>query len=745
MIMIVLILGLTSSGAETMAPSPLPLIPGPQSWKPAEGFFLKKHWTPASLVLQLAESADELSPAEEIREPGAVDESYHLRILSDHWELSAKTRSGLFRGQQTVLQLLAAEGDSIPCGEIDDWPDFPWRGMLLDCGRHFMPLAKIKETLDQLALHKFNVLHWHLTEDQGWRLEVPGYPLLTEVAAWRKEPNGQRYGGFYTSDQVKEVVAYAAERFITVVPEIELPGHSQAALAAYPELSCTGSPLAVQTQWGIFKDVYCAGNDQTFRFLEDVLKHTMDLFPSRYIHIGGDECPKDRWRACSRCQDRMVQHGLADESELQSWFIRRIEKFLIANDRRLIGWDEILEGGLAPEATVQSWRGIRGAIAAARQGHDAIVSPTSHCYFDYDVATLDLRQVYTFDPRPQKLNDQESQHILGGEMNLWSEYIPPERLQNMLFPRLLAMAECLWTNSQTRNFPEFLQRMRPHLQQLKAAGLKPGPAARPIDALVEYLPDSGQTRINLTVDQDLLDALDGQVPELHHRELLRTEVPAFQPDLRVEDLVLPQVLPTDSLVPKNQILDWEKSPGKSDLLLVQLFLGEAPYGTPAMVERNNHLGVGRTPQLAQQPSSRYPGGGGLGLCNGLHGSRNFRDGLWSGFEGTDFDATVDLGKETDINRLAIRFYQGATAWVFLPQEVEFLVNLEDSGWQTVAFVGHDVSPLVQDRTIHEFAVDNLALKARKIRIIGRSLGTCPDWHPGAGKPCWVFTDEIVVE
>ena len=727
-----------------MAQSALPLIPAPQSWQPSEGSFLKKDLESNPLIQVLDSQPDLPTPAGEIIEPGLVDESYRLVIRPDGLELSAHSRSGLFRGTQTVQQLMDAKGESIPCGVIEDRPGFRWRGMLLDCGRHFMPLAVIKETIDQLAYHKFNVLHWHLTEDQGWRLEVPGYPRLAEVAAWRQQWDGTRYGGYYTAEQVREIVAYAAERFITVVPEIELPGHSVAALAAYPELSCTGLPLEVETQWGVFKDVYCAGNEQTFEFLEDVLTHAMDLFPSRYIHIGGDECPKDRWRACPKCQQRIAEEKLDGEHELQSWFIRRIEKFLMEKRRRLIGWDEILEGGLAPAATVQSWRGIRGAVAAAQQGHDAIVSPTSHCYFDYDVATLDLRQVYTFNPRPEKLSDAENEHILGGEMNLWSEYIPPERLQTMVFPRMTAMAECLWTDNEQRSFPEFLERLRPHLEVLEAAGVNVGPADQPVNYKASFADDSGSAVVKLSLDSDLVKAMKGHSVELRQRAFSHDDVPGFRPDLRVDEMILPPVRTTDPLVAKNMILEWPNSAFEADLMIVQLFLDNISYGLPTVVERSLHLALEHEPALAHEPSSRYPGGGSFGLCNGLFGTRNYRDGLWSGFEGNDLNATINLGSETDISQISIRFYQGATAWIFLPSTVEFQVSNEDGEWVSVAVIEHDVSPFIQDRIVHEFLVDGLFLKTTQVRVMGKNLGVCPDWHPGAGRPCWVFADEIVV-
>ena len=323
--------------------------------------------------------------------PGAVDERGTLLVTDVGVTVTAAAPAGLFRGLEALRQLalVAAAGDgSLPTGRIELAPRFRWRGMLLDSGRHLQEVGAIKQVIDQLALYGFNVLHWHLTEDQGWRLEVPSRPELTAVGAWRVEPDGKRYGGFYTADQVREVVAYAAARFVTVVPEIEMPGHAKAALAAYPELSCTGGPFAVETQWGIHEDVFCAGNDEVFALLADVFDEVVALFPSAYVHIGGDEVPKDRWLGCPRCQARLAAEGLPDVHALQSWFVRRAGRLLSDRGRRFIGWDEILEGGLPAGATVQSWRGIAGAVAAAEAGHDAVVSPTSHAYFDYDPGLL---------------------------------------------------------------------------------------------------------------------------------------------------------------------------------------------------------------------------------------------------------------------------------------------------------------------------------------------------------------------
>ena len=443
-----------------------------------------------------------LNPSEE----NLGKEGYLLEVKTDGLDLRANRPAGLFYGIQTIFQLLPAEiyAESpvkkdihwaLPCLNIRDVPRYPYRGMHLDVCRHFFPKSFIKKYIDLLALHKFNTFHWHLTEDQGWRIEIKKYPRLTEVGAFRKETligharekphkfDGKRYGGYYTQEDIKEIVAYARERFITIIPEIEMPGHSMAALAAYPELSCTGGPFETATQWGVFEDVYCAGNDRVFDFLEDVLTEVIDLFPGTYIHVGGDECPKVRWEACEKCQARIREQGLADEHELQSYFIRRIEKFLLSKGRRLIGWDEILEGGLAPEATVMSWRGMEGGIEAAKEGHDVIMTPTSHCYFDYYQADPEdeplaiggltpLKKVYAFKPTPGELSPEEAKHILGAQGNVWTEYIDtPEKVEYMSMPRMYALAEVVWSPEKARNWKGFVDRLNSHFKRLDAMGV----------------------------------------------------------------------------------------------------------------------------------------------------------------------------------------------------------------------------------------------------------------------------------
>jgi hexosaminidase len=414
------------------------------------------------------------------------EEGYVLDAGPTGITVIASGATGAFYAVQTLRQLFPSQIEcggalsaditwSIPAVRIHDAPRFGWRGMLLDCCRHFMTKSFVKRYVDLLAYHKMNRFHWHLTDDQGWRIDIDRYPKLTDVGAWRFQKDGSRYGGYYTEQEIRDVVDYAANRHVVVIPEIEMPGHATAALAAYPELSCSGGPFEVATDWGVFDDVYCAGSDTVFTFLQDVLAEVVELFPSEYIHIGGDECPTTRWSECSRCQDRMVREGLEDERELQGYFIKRVAQFLALNDRRLVGWDEILEGELPECAAVQSWRSMVGAIQAARSGHNAIVSPVSHAYFDRDVGVTGLEQVYSFDPMPSELAGEECKHVLGGECCMWTERAPQEVVDAKMFPRLLAMAECLWSPGDCRDFTDFHRRTQFHYGRLRALGVDCGP------------------------------------------------------------------------------------------------------------------------------------------------------------------------------------------------------------------------------------------------------------------------------
>lgn len=531
-------LGLAPRLMAAQGPAPLPLIPYPAQVEPAAGSWAAGR----GLVVTLSDPN-----RRELRELGALAlevaregtghrgvldrrrtapqrggihlrleraeragsaESYRLAVRPEGVEIAAPEPAGIFYGLQTLRQLLqgGAAGPSpgtgaasparpvaIPAVTITDAPRFPYRGLHLDVGRHFQPVAFVKRYIDLMARYKLNTFHWHLTEDQGWRIEIKGYPRLTSVGGCRKETivekrfdpyvgDGVPHCGFYTQDEIREVVAYARARHVTVIPEIEMPGHAKAAIAAYPELACTPGPFEVLTIWGVDEEILCP-SEQTFAFLEGVLTEVMALFPSRYIHIGGDEAPKTRWKASPVAQEVIRREGLKDEHELQSWFIRRIEQFLLRHDRRLIGWDEILEGGLAPQATVMSWRGVSGGIAAAQQGHDVIMTPTSHLYLDYyqgnpafeplaNGGVLPLDRVYAYEPVPDTLTANEATHVLGAQGNVWTEYLKtPAAVEYMAYPRALALAEVTWSPREVRGWDGFVARLPHALASLGALGV----------------------------------------------------------------------------------------------------------------------------------------------------------------------------------------------------------------------------------------------------------------------------------
>ncbi|MBK7379722.1 MAG: family 20 glycosylhydrolase [Ignavibacteriales bacterium] len=650
------------------------------------------------------------------------DEGYELSVSNKVVFLSAYKPSGLFHGIQTIRQLLPPEIEKLNGSEIQnlslpgiiilDKPKFPWRGMLLDCCRHFMDKEFVKRYIDLLAYHKMNVLHWHLTEDQGWRIEIKKYPELTEVGAWRKNDDGTLYGGYYTQEDIREVVEYANSRYITIVPEIEMPGHSMAAITAYPQLSCTGGPFDVAATWGVFKDVYCAGNDSTFIFLEDVLTEVIDLFPGTYIHIGGDEVPKDRWNKCEKCQNRIEAEGLGNEAELQSYFIKRIEKFLSSKGKRLVGWDEILEGGLPPEATVQSWRGMDGAITAVRSGHDAVVSPTSHAYFDYDLATTDLEKVYSFNPIPPVLTAEEQKHILGGECNMWTESAPQEKIDNKVFPRILAMAEVLWTANPDRNFDEFFQRVYFHYKRLEFLGVKFGSESSPLKISSYFNPD------DLSINADIIS----------------------------KDSSLKIYYSTDGSTPSelsNVYSNTLKFFGSAKLKC-KAFKNGIRYGETVEKEFIFHRALGLKPSFTFNYSDKYNAGGDFALTDGVKGSLNFRDGLWQGFEGDDLQAVLDLKGTQIINEISIGFIQDVSSWIFFPVNVEIYSSQDGVDFELIKSFETEVTknPDVQ---IKNFNSQFEHLSARYIKITAKNLGTCPDWHYGAGGKAWIFADEIIIK
>lgn len=436
-----------------------------------------------------------LNPKSDIKKEG-----YILTVKKNGIVLEASAPNGLFYGIQSLVQMMPAMEErlnavNIPAAEITDYPRFEWRGLHLDVCRHFMPKKFVLKYIDYMAMHKFNTLHFHLTEDQGWRIEIKKYPRLTEVGSMRKETivgrgntpektyDGTPHGGFYTQEEIKEIVDYAAKRYVTVVPEIEMPGHALAALASYPELGCTGGPYEVSTRWGVFKDVMCAGKENTYKFLQDVIDEVIALFPSQYIHIGGDECPKDSWKKCPQCQQKIKELGLKDEHELQSYLVQRMEKYINSKGRKIIGWDEILEGGLAPNAAVMSWRGETGGIEAAKQHHNVVMTPGTYCYLDHyqaDPATqplaiggfTTLEKIYGYEPVPAEISADDAKYIIGAQGNVWTEWMStPAHVEYMVYPRAAALAEVVWSLKEKRDYTGFKERMRNQILRYNAYGI----------------------------------------------------------------------------------------------------------------------------------------------------------------------------------------------------------------------------------------------------------------------------------
>lgn len=710
-------------GSERFILDPSTTIAGEQC-NPEMVKYLREQLTARGIVLSSETNATGPIIALQCGQKGvsldAGEEAYSLVVSADSVVITAATETGVFRGMHSFLQAVdqAPEAQAkttkrtLLAMTISDSPAFVHRGMHLDVGRHFFEVSTVKDYIDLLAYYKMNVLHWHLTEDQGWRIAIDKYPNLTEKGAWRTELDGSRYGGFYTKDQIREVVEYATSRHIRVIPEIELPGHAQAAISAYPQLSCTGEQVPVANDWGVFKEIYCAGNDSVFVFLKDVLDEVMELFPSEYIHIGGDEAPKYRWENCPKCQRRIAKEGLADEHELQSWFISQIGIYLAENGRQLIGWDEILEGGIPEGAIVQSWRGMDGGMAAVKVGHRAIMSPTSHCYFDYDVRSIDLEQVYNFNPIPDSLPEELHAQILGGQCNLWSEHIPDRAtLDRQTFPRILAMTEVLWNAPENRDFPEFHKRVAEHYPILEKFGVHYGLEVHPFEAKSHLQNDS------LFV-----------VFEANRQDL----------ELRL----------TDSLTDKSNYANHPEhvAKGIQKHFYVQTVRNGKDVGAPEPVFVWGHFANFKQPEIKYPYKEAYTAGGPLGLTDGFLGSLDFRDGRWQGYWGDDLNATIDLGEVKEINHLALRTFQYNNAWIFLPEEVRFFIATEPEVFTAIGTAYPTAQPERRGQFTETYSVfTDKRVKARYVKVVARNLGTVPDWHEAAGSDAWLFVDEIIVE
>jgi hexosaminidase len=673
------------------------------------------------------------------------NEGYQLKITSDKILISAKSQKGAFYAFQSLRQLLPVDFEksntsnetqiAIQCLEIKDAPQFEYRGMHLDVGRHFFSVDFIKKYINLMSMLKMNTFHWHLTEDQGWRIEIKKYPKLQEIAALRNETlighysdqphqfDGKKYGGFYTQEEIKEVVKYASERQITIIPEIEMPGHSQAAIAAYPELGCTEKPLEVATKWGVFEEIYCP-KESTFKFLEDVIDEVAELFPGKYIHIGGDEAPKTRWKECAHCQKLIKKEGLKDEHELQNYFITRMEKYINSKGKQIIGWDEILEGGLAPNATVMSWRGTNGAVEAAKQKHNVILTPNSHCYFDHYQSDneneplaiggfLPLEKIYSFKPIPKELTKEESKYVLGAQGNVWTEYMQTtEKVEYMAFPRAIALAEVVWSSSKNKNYNDFINRLAYFQKRLDLLSVNYA------NHLYEVKGKLKTTGKNLTYEL---------------KSTLKTHKIYYSLNNdALTTLYKKPIIVDRSIKIKAAVYNTQKK----------------KLGNFFEEEINLHKAIGGVISLNVPPNEAYNAGGKQALINGISGNnKRYGDKEWLGFSGEDVEITIEFDKATEIKSISTRFYNGNGQWIYAPKKVYSYITLNDG--RTIASLNNLTS---NDSLLVNYNLFSKDVLSKQEKIIVKSIklkipnyGIIPEGKQGAGHKAWTFIDEIIIE
>jgi len=674
-------------------------------------------------------------------------EGYLLDVSPRKINIEANTANGIFYAIQTLYQLMPYQLYSddaigsieleIPCVNIIDKPRFGWRGNMLDPSRHFISKNYIKQNLDYLASLKMNVFHWHLTDDQGWRIEIKSLPKLTDVGSWRVDRNNEEwwgrlpqqmeekstYGGFYSQEDIKEIIEYAKERFITVIPEIDIPGHSQAAIASYPEISCDEKKYYVATG-GVAKDnTYCPGKEITFDYTEKILSEIAELFPSEYIHIGGDECNKEAWQICADCQKRIEGNKLRDEHELQSYFIKRVEKIINSKGKKLIGWDEILEGGLAPNATVMSWRGEEGGIEAAKAGHDVVMTPNTYCYLDlkqgdpelepeYGYSQLLLNTVYSYEPIPNELDEKEAKHVLGIQGNLWGESMQtPFDLNYMLFPRMFAISEVAWSLQENREFNDFTIRLEKAFKRLEAMK-------------VNYATSAYNVSVATSINQEVVGIQIGLLTEIESD--IRFTTDGTEPDL-------------NSTLYENSFNIKETT-----LIKAKVFKNNKVFGTLTEKEIKIHKAAGKKVSILSPVSERYSNGE-YGLTDCLRGREDFANGRWLGIEGDDFEAIIDLEEKTTLNSITTSFLHDTKPWIFLPKHIEMSISEDGKSYTKIMERDNSVELNKNGKYVKEIKCDANNLQTRFIKIKAKNIKECPDWHQGAGGKAWLFIDEIIVE
>ena len=668
-------------------------------------------------------------------------EAYELAVDANRVVINGASEAGVFYGIQTLRKSLPVEKNtnvSFPAVVVKDQPRFGYRGMMLDVARHYFPLDFVKRYIDILALHNINTFHWHLSEDQGWRIEIKKYPKLTEIGSQRKETvigrnsgeyDGKPYGGFYTQEEAKEIVAYAAERYITVIPEIDMPGHMQGALASYPELGCTGGPYEVWTQWGISDNVLCAGNDQVLEFLTDVMSEIIEIFPSTYIHVGGDECPKTKWKDCPKCQARIKSLGLKADAEhsaedrLQSFIISHVEKFLNDNGRQIIGWDEILEGGLAPNATVMSWRGMGGGIQAAKMGHNVIMTPTTNVYFDYYQTKdtdneplaiggyLPVENVYNLEPVPSSLTVDEQKHIIGAQANLWTEYIPTEeQAEYMVLPRMAALAEVQWCDPKQKNYEAFLTRLPRLIDIYNLNGYNYGKHLFDIEAKFTPNTEEGVLDVFLsTIDNAPIHyTLDGTEPN--------TNSPQYEGVVKIDN----------NCTLKAVVV---RSTGNSRVFSEKIELSKSSMKPITMLQPIN---------------KQYEFEGSLTLVDGLKGNGNYKTGRWIAFFKNDLEAVIDLKQEQEISSVSISTCVEKGDWVFDARGFEIAISNDGENFTTVFDEKYPEMKESDRNGIYDHKLTFDAVKTRYVKVVGLTEDKIPSWHGGKGNPGFLFIDEIAI-
>ncbi len=663
-------------------------------------------------------------------------EAYQLKVNAEGVVISGASEAGVFYGIQTLRKSIPVLENSTP---VLSYPRFDYRGAHFDVSRHFFTVEEVKSFIDMMALHNMNRLHWHITDDQGWRIEIKKYPLLTEIGSQRKETvighnsgeyDGKPYGGFYTQEEAREIVAYAAERYITVVPEIDLPGHMQAALAAYPQLGCMGGPYDVWTIWGVSDNVLCAGNDSVLTFIDDVLAEIIDIFPSEYIHIGGDECPKVKWKSCSKCQARIKALGIksddkhSKEEYLQSFIINHGEKFLNAHGRQMIGWDETLEGGLAPNATVMSWRGEGGGIEAAKQHHDVIMTPNTYLYFDYyqtkDTENepmaiggyLPLERVYSYEPMPRSLTQEEQKYIVGVQANHWTEYIPTfSQLQYMALPRWAALCEIQWSQADKKDYQNFLTRLPQLISLYQTEGYNYAKHVFDVTADFQANAETGvvEVRMKTIDDAPIHYTLDG------------TEPTSASP---VADSVLS--------IKENCILQ---------AVAVRPSGNSRIFSEKVVFSKSTCKSI-----VANQPvNKQYEFKGVSTLTDGLKGNGNYKTGRWIAFYRNDMDVTIDLQQPTEISSVAFSTCVEKGDWVFDVRGITIEVSDDGENFTKVFSEEYPEMKETDRNGLYEHKQTFAPVKTRYVRVLGLSERSIPAWHGGKGNFGFLFVDEIVIE